>query len=142
MTKFDDFLEIFTMQKKNFFQKSEIFSKKLKFLVVKNKIFFDRKKFFWNFCKFVGNRQNQKNIKMKSVSKININPCPKYYHNINSRGITVVWIPTIYFLTPNRDFVSFYAKRQPMIWILQCFFSSELNNFTSLCVNKMFQKVE
>ena len=45
--------------KKTFFflQENDIFSKKQKVLVVKNR-FFDKKNVFLNFCKSVGNRQN------------------------------------------------------------------------------------
>ena len=55
--------------------------------------FFDKKLFFWNMCKFVGNRQNKKKIaKIKSLREIHANPYPKWYHNANSLGTMLVWI--------------------------------------------------
>ena len=81
MTKFDDFWK---------------FSSKQKILVVKNRVFW-QKFFFWNFCKSVGNRQNEKKIiKIKSSSTININPYPKYDHSINSRETMLVWTTTVF----------------------------------------------
>ena len=59
--------------------------------------FFDKKLFFWNMCKFVGNRQNIKKIaKIKSLREIHANPYPKWYHNANSLGTMSVWIPIMF----------------------------------------------
>ena len=105
--------------KKNVFCKiSEILPKKLKFLVVKNRVFwqknkifsknwnfwswkigfFDKKKSYWNMFKSVANRQNEKKItKIESSSKININPYPKWYHSANSRVTMLVWTQIVFF---------------------------------------------
>ena len=59
--------------------------------------FWENKKLDWNMCKFVGNKQNKKQItKIKSSREIHINPYPKWYHNLNSRGTMFVWIPTMF----------------------------------------------
>ena len=51
----------------------------------------------FSVCKFVGNRQHEKQItKITSLRKININPYPKCYHRVNSRGTMLVWMPTIF----------------------------------------------
>ena len=59
--------------------------------------FFDKKTIFWNFCKSVGNRQNEKKIiKIKSLRQININAYPKCYHSVYSWGTMLNWILIIF----------------------------------------------
>ena len=100
MTKFGDFLEIFTIIFFKFFSNFCFLGKKNQ----KNKNFWswkigflEKKNPYWIMCKFVENRQIEKKItKIKSSDESNINPYPKCYLNPDSRGTMLVSIHTMF----------------------------------------------
>ena len=96
--------DFFYKKKKTFFKKIIFFVKNQNFFQKNTNFwswkigFFEKNFFFWNICKFVGNRQNEKKIiKIKSSNPININSYPKWYYKANSRWTMLDLIDIMFF---------------------------------------------